>query len=81
MIFGLIMVFFIWLFAEEILVYFWGGRPEEAQEELRWRLGPGRLVGAVLEESKAGSVEGAGQRYAWDLSDQVGDIRFTNSFC
>ena len=48
-----------------------GGGPEEAQEELRWRLGPGRLVGAVLEESKAGSDEGAGQRYAWGLRDGV----------
>ena len=55
-----------------------GGGPEEAQEELRGRLGPGRLVGAVLEESKAGSDEGAGQRYAWDLRDQVGDIRLSN---
>ena len=57
-----------------------GGGPEEAQEELRWRLGPGRLVGAVLEESKAGSAEGAGQRYAWHLRDQVGDSRFSNLF-
>ena len=57
-----------------------GGGPEEAQEELRWRLGPGRLVGAVLEESKVGSDERAGQRYAWDLRDQVGDIRLTNLF-
>ena len=40
-----------------------GGGPEEAQEELRGRLGPGLLVGAVLEESKAGSDEGAGEGY------------------
>ena len=55
-----------------------GGGREEAQEELRGRLGPGRLVGAVLEESKAGSVEGAGQRYAWGLRDQVGDFPSSN---
>ena len=59
-----------------------GGGPEEAQEELRGRLGPGLLVGAVLEESKAGSDEGAGKGYAWGLRDGVGQflLQISKSF-